>query len=111
MSQDVETDSDQGEGHAAQRAKDDVRRAAAEWALTNEAMIQSWNSRKFNKGEAAHQLSRPALIKIFKASNLRGGSFVQKKINYVKEASINFNKQTEELTILLTVCEGEPFNA
>ena len=52
--------------------------------------------------------STPCFCRSLKKSNCRGGSFQQKKLNYLHRASAKYEPHSEKLLVQLTIAAGEP---
>lgn len=97
-----------GRAPAAAEETDDRRALVAgaiDFAL--ERQVDKWNARP-EEGHVAHDLDRAAVVRLWKRSNTRGGSFQMKKMNHVIRATLSYKRETGELAINLNVVEGEP---
>merc|ERR1712032_1264402 len=48
-----------------------------------ERQVDQFNTRTSQEGESSHAISRVAAVRLWRKSNLQGGSFQQKKVNHV----------------------------
>lgn len=72
--------------------------------------VDEWN-RKLQPQDnptESYALDRPLCEKIWRKSNLVGGVFNQKKLNYISKIDVIYNKATELLKLRLTLKTGEP---
>jgi len=98
----------------AHKADVDIKSCSADpgtlMGLKASLQVDEWN-RKLQPQEnptESYALDRPLCVKIWRKSNLAGGVFNQKKLNYISKIDVTYSKTTELLKLRLTLKTGEP---
>lgn len=98
------------------RAKDILDISADVTKLTklkSALRVETWCKKNPHKeGDAGNlvnaTLDRPSCVKLFKRSNLKGGSWSPRKLNFIHHIGVQYNRHTETLTLEVSVVPGEP---
>lgn len=79
------------------------------WALG----VETWCKKNPHKeGDTGNlvtaTLDRPTCVELFKRSNLKGGSWSPRKLNFIHHIRVQYNRHAETLTLEVSVVAGEP---
>eukprot|EP00931_Biecheleriopsis_adriatica_P123604 TRINITY_DN98661_c0_g1_i1.p1 TRINITY_DN98661_c0_g1~~TRINITY_DN98661_c0_g1_i1.p1 ORF type:complete len:244 (+),score=71.46 TRINITY_DN98661_c0_g1_i1:102-833(+) len=97
------------------KAAVDIKSSSAELGslmdLKKSLRVDEWNRRATSgtgSKTESYALDRPLCVKIWKKSNLVGGVFNQKKLNYISKINVTYDRNAELLKLSLTLKTGEP---